>query len=818
MAVILAKVLGYERFSYPFFENTEGDVICFAQGHLFEIDHNNPIYDDWSNPHAFNSLPRALHMKPTDDYEVRVKSRKVSTATLRERIPQLMQEHDVIVNAMDIDREGERIFYDLFNVAQTTATIYRVDLSRGITRSLIQEAFDNAFCGSVTKAQSYASQARAYGDFGFALLTVVTTYYGRQQKLHPLLGGYTDSIQSVVSVGRVIVPALALIAKRCREVENIKDKYAYLPKVTGSVLVDDKPCKVEFTYDYKRLGFSPSLLNDRKLAQRYVESKSTHDLFIIEDVSQSKGFVSAPDLFDTPSIQAEMGDLSPSETMNALQSLYEKGLITYPRTDDSDVPESVKEKDSLTSVFESLKANFDTVSDRTTKASVNFLEKQSSVIKSSQSHTHEDANSNEIAHTAIIPTHAKANISQLTDNELNVYKAVCNRFTDHLQGGYHVCQLAVTGRFKSDFTGMLGESDASYTMAIPVKTNADGQSGNRYLKLSSGDEIQIDTISCIQHSLECPLYYRESDIPLAMRQISETVSDPDKKDLLEKCKGLGSAATRDDITASLLKRSYIEITMIEDRRCVVVTSKGLALLSVLPQWMTSPITTALWEAEFYKIEQCRDHAQARQLRDNFVLNSYQRIERYISHLNQQYERGHVARCNVKPSPSLLAKLKQRARTLQLQIPTSILSSTKLAQSWLDSHPIRHHSTTQSQLENSGLAMNGDVERDARRVALRASSLTSSTSNPPTQKSIIRAAKLATIVGTKMPKKAKESAKECAAFIQLCENRRTPTPDQISTLKKLSAQSKVPIDGKMYKSRKETQKMILRLRKALSDRK
>ncbi len=813
MAEKLAKILNFNHFKFPFFLNDDGDVLCYSQGHLFTLDHGQDDVYQWTQPHNFERLPRTLHLIPTEDYDIRVKGRKLSTGYLRDAIPKLMREHSVIVNACDADREGERIFYDLFNAANTEAQIYRLDLSRGITRSIVQRAYDNLFCATKTKARSYASQARNCADFAYALLTVVTTYYGRKSKLHPLLGGYTDSVASVVPVGRLIIPVLKIIADRSLEVEAITHRSVWLPTVEGTIAVKGSPVSVRFVYDYQRLGFAPSLLADQRLTSQYVSSKTLDNAFVIANVDHVTGVQSAPELFDTASMQAEMSHLSPSETLDVLQSLYEKGLITYPRTDASDIPDDEVSSSRLQSLFDSMQNNFSTVTDRTTKASTRFLEKQDSLLTNTNDTTASNSET-KASHTALMPTNAQVDLSSLDANELNVYTKICDRLTQHLAGDTPVCTVVAHAKFRDDSLGMLGEEEPSFTFERVVKTRDDGTSGSRFLQFEVGDEISLTSITCESQPISVPDYYCESEIPLVMRNIGYTVESQEIRDILIASKGLGTAATRDNCVPSLLKRDLIEITIEDEKRKCIVTSKGLALLSVLPEDFVSPVTTALWESRFQQIEEAPDLEEAQRLRNAFIASIYQRIEQFITTLNRQHSTGSTPNCNVLPSSELQAEVKARARQLQKDIPAALLKSTQRCHNWLDQNPAPLHSSHKNQLEHSGLAMTSGVERDARRIAIRQRALSSASNNPPTQKALQTASHLANLVGCRIPAKAKTSAHECKAFIDDCRLKVKPTPEQVSALKKLAKEADIMVPHTVYVYRSKTKQMITKLRKKL----
>ncbi|MGN2715720.1 DNA topoisomerase [Aliivibrio fischeri] len=812
MAHVLAKVLKFEKFSWPFFYNEAGDVIAYSQGHLFQPKHLKDDLYTWKNPRPFETLPRELFMVPTTDYIIRVRKRPLSTEYLREHVPLLMREHDVIVNACDADKEGERIFYDLFNVAQTTAVIYRLDLSKGVTQSLIQSAFDNLFDARKTKAKHYSAQARLCADFGYALLTLVTTFYARKGCLHPLLAGYTDKEKSVASVGRVLIPVLQLIDEQCILVENVKLKQIHCPYIEGR---SASGAKVSFRYDWQRLGLPTSALSDQRLAKNYIQSKSLSDVFVIDSVTNEMGVVAAPKMYDTASMQADMQDLSPTETLNVLQSLYEKGLITYPRTDETALPDDDITSDKLKALFESIDNNLNSVSDRTTKSSRSFLEKHNDLLDTVSNNRCDDSNEDiSASHTALTPTSAQANLSNLTDIEISVYSKICERFTSALEGDKAVCITTVTGKFSGEEHGMLGEKEASFTFEKSTFTTDYEKSKSKIISLNEGDIIHLENISLKTEDLDVARYYAENEIPLVMLNVGDKVTDPAIAKLLYEAKGLGSASTRDKIVASLLKRDFVEISIIDGRRCVIVTGKGKAILSILPSHFKSPITTAIWEHEFYKIETCNDLEQAQRMRDNFIRKVYEKLEKYIKYLNQRYGRnvqGVPTNNDFPPPKELISRIKQIARTRNLDVPVLVLSSNKAAEKWLNLNAPIMHSKMKDKLEESGLSTCDHTLRDERRISIRKQALQSNSSNPPTQKQLLIAIKMSKQAGVRMPEKAKKTANECSQFIAECKTKLVPTKEQINTLKRLAAKHRYPVSKLIYKSRKQTLSLINKLR-------
>lgn len=773
-AKILAKVLGYD-FKFPFFLKQDDaggcDVIAYAQGHLFEISPPDNDHYRWENPTAFNHFPTEFSFIPkhkTDDEYVLVgKKRKLPLCELRERLVALLKEHEVIINACDSERSGEQIFYDLFNYSGVTnKKLYRLNLRNGITQSLILAGMQNLKPALLLKPSYYAAQALSVSDFGYALLTRVMTYYGRKNLLHELLGGYTDKIQSVVSLGRVQTALLQLIYEQCIAVEKVKLRSYFAPQV----IVNRSGRNYQFDYDFEALGYDPSMLVSQAVSEAFI-AKAKVSRFIITSVEERHVVTQPPELFDTAGVQAAVNEMTPEQTMNVLQELYMKGLITYPRTDCNDLPEDELSSGQVNHRLEALCNNLQSMD--SLPKSVKSAEALPSQLQDSGTLPScvKDIDS---AHTAIIPTGGQKDLSGLSEQEQLVYGKICERFVDALTPSQVMTEVVVMAEFEG-VSGLLGEPQSQFRMtkALPVADSK--KSSHSLFSWEVGDVLECRSIECVKHKIDVPKYYSVSELPLIMKDVKHRDAAPEVKDLLSQSNGLGTGATRHTFLTKLLKRNYVEVVKLkDDSPRVIITSKGIALLESVPNFLKSPTQTALWEYHLLRIERCEDMREAKRLRNDFIRQVFNQLETFVRHLNT----------NKKQFTS-----QQSSRTQFSKQQRRVLSRT-------------------------GLSTNKATLRDARSVSIRERNLSEGNiDHLPSQEQLDEALRLAKTTRLKMTTKELNNALECEKYINKAKQKLAPTDVDRRRLQKLATILRVPISPKSLPTRQAIRKKIRELEKA-----
>ena len=796
VAKVIAKSLGFRYFEYDHFENDFGDVICFSNGHLFTLEHHLDDIYAWDSPQNFDRLPRTLY-NDYSDRDVFIRGNHIASKDLGASIIGFMQSHDTIINCCDMDREGERIFYDLFNQADTTAHVLRMDLSQGLTKRLVCEAYSNLADGIEFKARHYASQARNCSDFAYGLGTQVLTYYGRSGELHPFLGGVSDGKASVVSIGSVQLPTLSVIGKRCSLVEKHRIRRVHKP--TFSIKVGRY--KLEFEYDAQRSNTDESLLNQESLSRNYCRTRGVQSPRVeVVDV-QTQTTKSEPQKpFSTSSLQAAMSSMSPSESMNVLQSLYLKGLISYPRTDEQSLPDKNYSNGRLSSLLESLSQN-QGFSEKLEKGGIS-LKAMSRSLEHGSTPNCVSHNSDKYAHSALVPTDVNASRIELTDKESAVYNAICERFVNSLATESVSVQCDITVAFVEESLGVLGEKRSLFRCRRIVGANA-----GKLHDLEVGQTFDAMDIKVKLLDRDVPQYYSLSELPEVMRSIASEFADEKIKQLLIQANGIGTPFTRGKVIDTLIERQYIEVIVEGGIQRVVITSRGLALLSVMPEMFTSPEIKALWEKQLNAIEHASTLEQATRLRNAFIARAFDEVEQLCRLLNRK-QLGAYTKAREPADAKLQKQVQDRALLLNLDFDSDIFTSKQACLHFLMANPEPYSQATMRSLESSGMDTDSTVMRDPRRIALRKQQKRSD--RPPSAKQLLEAERLSQKVHLKMPESAKQTANSCNEFIIVCKTKQRPTIAQLRKLKGLAKKINFPLNNSMLKSRVEVTRLIKEL--------
>ena len=359
------------------------------------------------------------------------------------------------------------------------------------------------------------------------------------------------------SVGRVQTPTLAMIVKRDDEINNFKKEKYYT---------------VELSID--GFNLSTDRINDIKIAEEL--KSSIGDTITIKDVID-KEKITKPDLpFDLTTLQRECNKYfgySAKQTLDYAQSLYEKKLITYPRTDSRCLTE-----DMITSTVNSIleKSDFDT-------------ERIKTVFNSSKVTDHH----------AIIPTVSSLSedISKLPESEAKVYRLISNKLNASV--GYPLVEnttkiVASFDDFEFTSTGKViaDEGFTKYLKEYKSKKNEEPVLPS----VNVGEVLNIENIEIKEKYTQPPKHFTEDTLLKAMEIAG---SEALEKGAEVERKGLGTPATRAGIIENLIYKGFIE----RDKKNLIATQRGKSLIEIVADTFKSAETTVKWEMELSDIAQ-----------------------------------------------------------------------------------------------------------------------------------------------------------------------------------------------------------------------
>lgn len=573
MGLAIAEALGIKKKDKGFIELKNGDIVTWSVGHILEF----------ADPDAY--LPKLPEGKKrywnAQDLPIMPEEFKLipSLATKDQFniVKGLIAKHKEICHAGDPDREGQLLVDEIF----TYLGVKNKDIKRVWLPDLTEKGILNAFkkLESNTSAKyvnmSKAALSRSKIDWlmGMNLTRAFTLAYGSQ-------GG-----RGVKSFGRVQTPTLGLVVARDLERENFVPTDHYKPIMTAEhkngelMLLWDK---IKADEKYKQGLNSEDLLTDKKIAD-----------LLVQDMTGQKGIVSlyktkdskkaAPLPYSLSNIQkigAKYG-YGVQEVLDTMQSLYEKGFTSYPRTDCNYLPEDVlNDAPAILACISDKFSDFEGYDIRLRHAA--FNDKKLS------------------AHNAIMPLENDKPLSELNDKEKTLYELVCKSFFQLFMPDKEILTTFV--EVKAGTETWKAQISVVTKSGWDIYKEEEEESEGRIPKdLKEGDTVHVAKVELKAEKTTPPPAFTEGSLAEAMKFIYKYVpKDCDKKliEILKSTQGLGTEATRASIIETLKKRGFLEVK----GKNIVSTEEGRDFISVVPEDLKDPIMTAIWENQLSKIE------------------------------------------------------------------------------------------------------------------------------------------------------------------------------------------------------------------------
>ena len=576
VAQSIAKVLGASKREDGFFSGDKY-LVSWCVGHLVGLS-SPEMYDEKYKSWNFETLP----IIP----EKWLFSINASTKAQFFKLKELISRSDVdeLICATDAGREGECIFRFVYNKLGCKKPFKRLWVS-SLEESAIKEGFRNLKPGNDYDNLFSAGLARAKADWlvGMNATRLFSVRYN-----------------SKLNIGRVQTPTLAMIVQRDYDIKHfVKQKY-YTAEI-----------------DCGAFKASTERIDDEAAAKAIAEKCNEKNASVIEVIKEIKT-VNPPKLYDLTTLQREANrqyGYTAQQTLDYTQSLYEKKLCTYPRTDSqfitNDMADTALRRVSL--VCEHIEC--------CKGLSVPEPDIQRIVNNSKVSDHH-----------ALLPTDeiATADIAALPEGERSILflisaKLVCSVASAHRYEAVKVKLNCENTVFSA--SGRTVISDGWKQLESSIKNRLKGCNDNEEKEeqekslpeLSQGQVFERVSADIPEHFTTPPKPFTEDTLLKAMETAGNKDYDEDSD--VEK-KGLGTPATRASIIEGLVKRGYLE----RKKKQLNATEKGINLIDVVPDEVKSAKMTADWESELQNIEKGNSSAS------DFMQN----IERFTSDICKKY--------------------------------------------------------------------------------------------------------------------------------------------------------------------------------------
>ena len=561
VALSIAKVVGAKSRKDGYAQGN-GYVVSWCVGHLIQMaspDKYDEKYAKWN----LKDLP----ILPKDfKYEVSKNTRK-QYGVLKKLLN--LKEVDTVINACDAGREGELIFRLVYEEAKCKKPIKRLWIS-SMEDEAIRKGIDNLAIGKDFDNLYESAKSRAIADWlvGMNLSRLYSCLYNQNY-----------------SVGRVQTPTLSMIVERDSEI----NEFAKEPYYVVEIVTDD-------------FALSTERIDSKEVAEQ-LSNLVPEELSVTEIIEKEK--VTKPEpLFDLTALQRAANryfGFSAKQTLDYLQSLYEKKLVTYPRTDSRYLTEDMKQTvcEMLDTVGEGFKRNTKNLD------SIFRNEKVSD-------------------HHAILPTLGamKNGPGTLPSSEQKIYDLIRAKLLMCANSNLIESTTKVMAEFDGFTFSASGKTIIEEGFFEFMKPFLNNKKKEVLLpKLHEGDVLSIRESTVNQKFTQPPKHFTEETLLTAMELAG---ADDIEKGIEVERKGLGTPATRAGIIENLIFKGFIE----RDKKNLLATHKGISLVTIVSESFRSPKTTAEWEMRLSKI------ADGKESSKDFLNEIENDIKKLVSHYQQ----------------------------------------------------------------------------------------------------------------------------------------------------------------------------------------
>ena len=544
VAQSIAAVLGATQRKDGYLEGNDY-LVSWCVGHLVELAQPESYEEAWKK-WSYESLPII-----PQEWQHEVKS---DTKAQYQILKKLMHDDrvDAVVCATDAGREGELIFRLTYNMAGCRKPMKRLWIS-SMEESAIRDGFHNLRPGSDHDNLYHSALCRQEADWlvGINGTRLFTVLYGGK----------------ALKVGRVQTPTLAMLVDRESKIMNFKKEAYYMAHIMGN-----------------GLDAVSEHISDKTEAERIAGACENGQALVTSVVKEEK-WVAPPKLYDLTTLQRDANRLfgfTAKQTLEYTQSLYEKKLVTYPRTDSQYLSNDMEgtAKNVIEAIFNSLLF----------EQNIMFNPDIKRILNSKKVTDHH----------AIIPTMEiiKQDLKAIPESEMKILSLCANRLLC-ATGEKHIynstkaeitCNnivFKVSGKevWKNGWKEFEDFFKNSYKTA---EDKSDAEEEKKLPELREGMAIMVEQTKVSEHFTQPPKHYTEDSLLSAM----ERAGVEDMGDEVER-KGLGTPATRADIIEKLVKDGFVK----REKKQMIPAEDGMKLITILPDVVKSPKLTADWENE-----------------------------------------------------------------------------------------------------------------------------------------------------------------------------------------------------------------------------
>lgn len=571
MAREIAAVLKNPQFGNGFIKTSEG-VVTWLVGHVLRQ----------VEPESYDAKYKIWR---TEDLPIVPKIWKLEidpkTAAQFKIVKKLINDATEIIHAGDPDREGQLLVDEVLEFVGNKKPVKRI-LLNALDETSIKRANENLRDNAEFFNLKQSALARSRADW------LIGMNLSRAYTLAAQRAGYRE----VFPIGRVKTPTLALVVRREREIINFKpvdffNIFVQFQHVNGTFVAKWKPKND----DIKFFDSEGRLIN-KNYAENFFKTFSTPPLdgkISSCKTSEKKEYQPLPFSLSTLQIAAgKLFDYTPQQVLDAAQSLYEKKLTTYPRSDCQFLP---------TSQFHDAKKILSNLQKTTDDSLKKLVDNTDPSIKS-----YAWNNKKISAHHAIIPT-TKPVTGGLNLVEMNIYKLIAKNYAVQFYPVHIYNETVIEVSYKKEkfsARGRIVKEIGWRKFYTAAQKKSDDEISQTLPNVQKGDAVIYKNSELKKSTTEPPPRFTASSLVQGMKDIHKYVKNPAVQQQLKDVYGIGTEATRAQIIDDLISRGFLNF---KTKKTLQPTEKAFLLIDLLPDEITFPDATAIWEDKLHSMSE-----------------------------------------------------------------------------------------------------------------------------------------------------------------------------------------------------------------------
>lgn len=571
------------------FIEAENSVFTWCVGHMVTMSYPE-VYDEGLKRWSLATLP---FLPEEYKYEV-----IPAVAKQFETVKTLLNREDIstVYVCTDSGREGEYIYRLVDSMVGVSGKDKKRVWIDSQTEEEIKRGIKEAKALSEYDALASSAYLRAKEDYllGINFSRLLTLIYGKS------VSAIIKDDKAVIAVGRVMSCVLGMIVTREREIREFT-KIPFFKTIAAFQHEENKNFNGEWksvegsSYFESPLLYSESGFKSRESAEELIEKLKNYKEATVEQVNKVNENKNPPLLFNLAEIQNECSKrfkINPDETLGIIQNLYEKKMVTYPRTDARVLSSAVAKQ-----IDRNIQKLMKFQGEEEIKPFINKVLEEKWYKGIEKSKYVDDSKITD--HYAIIPTgEGLENFNSLRDMDKDIYKLILRRFIAIFFPAAKFSKVTIVTKIAEErfFTSDKVCTFKGYMEVLKSESNQNEEKELSFLgEIKKGEKVMVNEFTIKEGETSPPKRYTSGSIILAMENAGKLIEDEDLREQI-KGSGIGTSATRAEILKKLEKIDYISTN--KKTQILTPSTRGEMIFEVIREavpTLLNPVLTASWE-------------------------------------------------------------------------------------------------------------------------------------------------------------------------------------------------------------------------------